>query len=102
MFKNILILAVLIAFVALILILGNVYHNITTSTVSSDITIQTVPITPSFDTNTLELLKKRKKVSVDLTEPIPTSISTPSPEEELKNQENVLEKNKEATSSSGL
>lgn len=41
----------------------SIYHNIVTSTISEPLTMQIIPISPNFDTNTINNLKKRNNVS---------------------------------------
>jgi hypothetical protein len=40
----------------------SIYHNIITSTISTPLSMQITPITPSFDTDTIDALKKRANV----------------------------------------
>jgi len=40
----------------------NLYHAWVTSTISSDLQIQIIPIEPNFDTDTLHTLESRKKI----------------------------------------
>lgn len=41
----------------------NLYHNIKTSTISQNLTVQILPINPSFDKKTISDLKKRARVT---------------------------------------
>lgn len=47
----------------IIWIILNIYHNSITSTISEALSIKIIPINPNFDSNTIEKLKNRKKVS---------------------------------------
>lgn len=40
----------------------NIYHNAKTSTIPEATSIQIAPISPSFDTKTIDIIKKRKKI----------------------------------------
>lgn len=51
-------------FILILIYLGfNIYHNSAVSTISEDTNIQILPITPSFDDQTISDLKKRNKVN---------------------------------------
>jgi hypothetical protein len=41
----------------------SIYHNVVTSTIIAPLTAQIEPITPSFDTNTIDSLKNREKIT---------------------------------------
>lgn len=41
----------------------SIYHNSISSTISEAVNIQLTPISPSFDTKTIEKLKKRESVT---------------------------------------
>lgn len=63
----------------------NLYHKWATSTISSSLQIQIQPITPDFDSRTLEKLKTREKISpiLEAKSPSPTvfpiAIDSPAP-----------------------
>lgn len=40
----------------------SIYHSFTTTTISEDLQMQITPINPTFDTETIESLKSRKKI----------------------------------------
>lgn len=73
MIKNILYLSILINVGVLALIGFNVYHNSKTSTVSEDTNIQAAPITPTFDTKTIDELKTRSEIIVNLQDKAPAA-----------------------------
>ena len=83
MYKNIILLAALITIAVVVLIVFNVYHSYTTSTISPDTSLHIVPITPRFDTNTIESLKRRKKIVVDFQEQPATESSNLQTENEI-------------------
>lgn len=60
-------------------ILFNLYHNSVTTTVSKEVQIKIDPIAPDFDTQTIQSLKTRLKVSpiFDIPTPIATSAIQP-------------------------
>lgn len=41
----------------------NVVHNSITSTISENLAVQIIPISPNFDTQAIERIKKRQKIS---------------------------------------
>ncbi|QQG40866.1 MAG: hypothetical protein HYV37_00900 [Candidatus Levyibacteriota bacterium] len=49
--------------IAVVWITFNIYHNAKTSTIPEATSIQIAPISPSFDTKTIDEVRKRKKVS---------------------------------------
>ncbi len=53
----------------------NIFHNIKTSTIPQNLTIQILPINPNFDTKTIEELKKRKKVQPNFNMSVQPSIA---------------------------
>lgn len=61
-------------------IIFSIYHKAATSTITPAVSIQIAPITPSFDTKTIDTLKARKSVSplYDLGASL-EKIATPSP-----------------------
>ncbi len=75
--KNDVLFILISAFVLVIaLVIFNIYHNAKTSTIQEATSIQIQPITPTFDTKTIEALKQRIKilpVFVLQTNPTPTA-----------------------------
>lgn len=67
MFKNILLLVGFSTFVVFAIIALNIYHTRTTSTIPPITQKYSTPIDPSFDMKTLQSLKNRNSVPVDLT-----------------------------------
>jgi hypothetical protein len=41
----------------------SIYHNVITSTISEPLSVQITPITPTFDTQTIDSLKNRENVA---------------------------------------
>ncbi|OGH17359.1 MAG: hypothetical protein A3C30_04115 [Candidatus Levybacteria bacterium RIFCSPHIGHO2_02_FULL_40_18] len=68
MFKGLLYLALLTAAVAASWIGFSVFHNYSTSTISSDTGIIITPIPSGFDRETIEKIKAKKVIRADLTE----------------------------------
>lgn len=60
--KEILLILVSIFVLVLIWIALSIYHNAVTSTIPQALSIQIAPISPDFDKETLEKIKKRKVV----------------------------------------
>lgn len=56
----------------------SIYHSTTTSTIPEATSIQIVPITPTFNTKTIDLLRQRQKSSpvFELAKPTPTATAT--------------------------
>lgn len=77
MLKNLLLLAIFTLFTVVALVIFNVYHNSTATKISEDLTKKVTPIDSSFDTQTLEKLKTREVIDVDLSEKV--AVSSPSP-----------------------
>lgn len=98
MFKNMLYLSIFAMFVVVTLIASNVYHNLVQSKVAEDTTIKTTSISPVFDLETLEDLKLRKKIFVDLKEKTELSKQTTTSSTSSGNLSLVEETNQEATS----
>lgn len=67
MFKNILLLVGFSTFVVFAIIALNIYHTRTTSTIPPITQKYSIPINPSFDLETLQALKNRNSIPVDLT-----------------------------------
>lgn len=70
MLKNLAYLSIFTTFVVAVWIGLSVYHNATSSTISSTATIQIDPISPTFDTDVISALKKRSFVESNLSETI--------------------------------
>ena len=68
MLKNLFLLSGFSTFVVIVIIGLNVYHNSITSTVPSTTQIHVVPIPASFDSKTVDDLKKRTPIIVSLKE----------------------------------
>ncbi len=68
MLKNLLLLSAFSAFCVIIIIGLNIYHGYTLSSLPSTTQKRVVPITPTFDKDTIEKLKERKNVSANLSE----------------------------------
>ncbi|MEX2013142.1 MAG: hypothetical protein WD967_01940 [Candidatus Levyibacteriota bacterium] len=57
----------------------NIYHNIVTSTIPENLSVQIFPINPTFDTKTIDALKARTQV-VPIFNPLTTqSVLLPTP-----------------------
>lgn len=88
--KDILFLLIPVALLVAAWIGFNIFHNLATSTISSTLNTNILPITPNFDIKTISNLKQREKV-VPLFQlqkietptpsplPIPTASPTPTP-----------------------
>ena len=94
--NRLLIILVLLLIFVVVWVVGNTYHNLNKSTISEETSREILPITPSFDLQTIDKLKKRKKINPIFKlerSPTPTSlqpqISSPSPRlnEESTSQE---------------
>lgn len=59
--KDIMFLLITTAIFVFIWIVFSIYHNLLTSTIPEILSIQITPISPTFDTKTLDKLKKREK-----------------------------------------
>lgn len=88
--KNILFLLISLFIIVVAWVSFNIYHNAISSTIPEQLENQIIPIAPVFDTNTLEKLRSRQKISPLYQSivpsvspsPIPTSspaTSTPTP-----------------------
>jgi len=75
MLKNLFYFALLTTVFVLSWIGFGIYDNFTKSTISSDTQIRIIPISSTFDTKTIDSLKTKKVITVDLQEKIafPTS-----------------------------
>lgn len=74
--KNILLLIVPAFILVVAWISFGIYHNAVASTISESLNIQILPITPSFDTKTIEKIKNRK-IIIPLYESSSSSASQP-------------------------
>lgn len=72
--KDIILLAVPLCILILVWVGVNVYHSSVRSTISEKLTTQIIPIAPTFNTQTIDALKKRQRVSGQF-----TLVSTPTP-----------------------
>lgn len=75
MLKNLLLLGIFTLFTVSALIIFNLYHSSTTTKIADITSKRIVPISPKFDTETLNRLKSREFINVDLSESIPVSRS---------------------------
>lgn len=66
MIKGLLYLAILTTAIALSWIGFSVYHSYTTTTITNDAAIAITPIPGEFDRATIEILRKKNKIPVDL------------------------------------
>lgn len=69
MLKNIVYITAVVAAFALLWIVFSIKHNFDNSTITPETHTNISPITPSFDTKTLDQLKSRTSVPVDLSTP---------------------------------
>lgn len=58
----------------------NIYHNSVSSTITGSVNAQLSPISPSFDTKTIDKLKKRQNVTPIFESSIFANPSPPSPD----------------------
>jgi hypothetical protein len=68
MLKNLIYLSGFSLFVVIVIIALNIYHNSTISTLPAITQTRIIQITPTFDKTTIDNLKKRKQINVDLNE----------------------------------
>lgn len=68
MLKNLLILSAFSAFAVVVIISLNIYHNYTLSSLPKTTKTRIIPLKPNFDTDTIEELKKRTPIGVNLSE----------------------------------
>lgn len=61
--KDILIILISVFIFVIFWIGFNIYHNSAKSTISESINLQIAPISPNFDTKTIENLKKRQNIT---------------------------------------
>lgn len=66
MLKNLVYLAGFTTFVVLVWISLSIYHSIKSSTITADVSLQIVPLSPTFDTSVIDSLTGRLQVPVDL------------------------------------
>lgn len=72
--KDIILILMLTSIIVIAWIAFSIYHNLATSTISQVQSVDIRPINPTFDTKTIDELKKRDKVF-----PIYELLPTPSP-----------------------
>jgi hypothetical protein len=60
-------------------IIFSVFHNANTSTISSSVAADIVPISPNFDTKTITILKQRTKIAPLFQAPTATPSATITP-----------------------
>lgn len=77
MLKNLFYFAILTTVFVLSWIGFGIYDNFTKSTISSDTQIRIIPISSTFDTKTIDSLKTKKIITVDLQESITYPTSSP-------------------------
>lgn len=77
--KDILIILVLLFIFVVVWIGGSIYHSIANSTISETTSEDISPITPTFDTKTVNNLKERQKInpSFEMQSIIPTPTTLP-------------------------
>jgi hypothetical protein len=77
--KDTLIIVILLFIFVLIWIGGSVYRSAVGSTISEDVSKEIAPIAPTFDTNVIEKLKTREKITpaFDIQGVSPTPIVLP-------------------------
>lgn len=68
MLKNLLLLSAFSAFAVVVIIAFNIYHGFTLSSLSSVTQKRVFPITPTFDKETIDKLKERENVNVNLSD----------------------------------
>ena len=77
--KELLFIVISITFVAVMWIIFSILHQAITSTISQTTTEAIQPINGSFDSKTIEVLKKRTNVLPQTGIAIPTPIPSPTP-----------------------
>jgi len=91
--KDILIILVLLFISIVAWIGGNIYHSIANSTISETLNRDISPITPTFDTQTINKLKQRQKINSSFELGNITPTPTPIPSEILLPQNATEEAN---------
>ena len=81
--KDILIILALLFILVIAWIGGNIYHSIVSSTISETTSQNIFPITPAFDTKTVNKLRERQKINPSFELQSITPIPTPIPSEIL-------------------
>jgi hypothetical protein len=76
MLRNLLLLGIFTLFTVAAYIIFNLYHSATTTKVAESTSKIVTPLVPRFDSETLDKLKTREVVSVDLSERIATTTPT--------------------------
>lgn len=79
MLKNITYLSIFTTFVVLVWISLTVYHSFTASTITRDVDIQILPLSPTFNTSVIESLQAREPLPVNLSITISTSSAITAP-----------------------
>ncbi len=88
--KDILIILVLLFVFVVAWVGGNIYHSIANSTISETTSRDISPITPTFDTKTVNKLKQRQKINPSFELQNMTPTPTPLPIEILSPQDSSL------------
>lgn len=79
MLKNLAYLAAFTTFVVLVWISLTIYNIFNASTINSNVTEQIIPISPNFNNQTIEDLRSRLQIPVDLGQNIATQSASPTP-----------------------
>jgi hypothetical protein len=79
MLKNLAYLAAFTTFVVLVWIALTIYNIFNASTINSNVTEQIIPISPNFNTQTIDGLRSRIQIRVDLGQDIATQSAQPTP-----------------------
>ena len=90
--KDILFLSISFFVIVALWVGSNLYHAYVTTTISEDLQMQIIPIDGTFDTQTIDTIRQRKKVLplFDATQLEATNEATPSPEQEGEFDPNSL------------
>lgn len=77
--KDILIIIILLFIFSLAWIISGIYHSAVNSTISEETSKNISPIEPVFDTETIDMLKKRQKITpvFELGDIVPTPTTLP-------------------------
>lgn len=62
-YKDIIVLLASAFFIVAAWIIFNIYHNSVTSTTSEDLKMETLPLNPTFDKSTINMLSSRTEIS---------------------------------------
>lgn len=79
MLKNLAYLAAFTTFVVLVWISLTIYSIFNGSSINSNVTEQIIPISPNFNNQTIDSLKSRLQIQVDLGQDIATQSAQPTP-----------------------